>query len=198
MVDRVPLGATPLDSHEADGLLQLHVVTRQELDELEEANIQLGLEWAQRRAILGRRRMDVLTEDFLFELHRRMFGEVWQWAGKVRQTNKNLGFDKFEIRPGIRNLIEDARMWRERETFAPDELAVRFHHRLISVHPFSNGNGRHSRLMADLIVQQVGRSPFSWGGSSLTSTPELRSRYISALRDADRGDVEALLRFARS
>jgi Fic-DOC domain mobile mystery protein B len=193
-----PTGTTPLDPDEAEGLLHGHVSTREELNELEEANIQLGLEWAQRRAVMARRPVDVLTEGFLFELHRRMFGEVWDWAGKVRQTNKNLGVDKTEIRPEVRKLVGDARYWRENGTYPPDELAVRFHHRLVFVHPFPNGNGRHARMMADLVVQQLGRPPFSWGGQSLTSTSELRASYINALQEADRGDLASLVRFART
>ena len=198
MPGRDPGGVTPLDPDEAEGLLHAHVLTRGELDELEEANIQLGLEWAQRRAVMTKRPADVLTEDFLYELHERMFGEVWAWAGKVRRTDKNIGVDKFEIRPEVRKLVEDARLWRENGTFPPDEMAVRFHHRLVAIHPFPNGNGRHARMMADLLVQQAGRPPFSWGGGRLASTSELRARYIQALREADRGDLGALLEFARS
>ena len=194
----LPYGTTPIDPDEAEGLLQPHVTTRGELDELEEANIQLGLEWAQRRAVLGRKRVDVLTEPFLYELHKRMFVEVWAWAGEVRRTDKNIGVDRHVVRAEVRKLIADARFWRENEVYAADELAVRFHHRLVLVHPFPNGNGRHSRLMADLIVQQLGRPPFSWGGGSLTSTFELRTAYIAALHRADSGELQPLLDFARS
>lgn len=194
----MPYGATPIDPDEAEGLLQTHVSTRHELDELEEANIQAGLEWAQQRAILGRRRAEVLTEEFLYELHEQMFGAVWAWAGQVRKTDKNIGMDKFVIRPEVRNLVEDAQYWREHESYAPDELAVRFHHRLVWIHPFPNGNGRHARLMADLIAQQAGRPPFSWGGASLIQTSALRNAYIGALRTADQGDLDPLLAFARS
>ncbi|MEX2528287.1 MAG: mobile mystery protein B [Gemmatimonadota bacterium] len=192
-----PSGTTPLDPDEAEGLLHGHVSTREELNELEEANIQLGLEWAQRRAVMTSRPVDVLTERFLFELHRRMFAEVWDWAGKVRQTNKNLGVDRIEVRAEVRKLVDDARFWQENGTYPSDELAVRFHHRLVFIHPFPNGNGRHARLMADLVVQQAGRPPFSWGSQSLTSTSELRSTYICALQEADRGDLASLVRFAR-
>lgn len=193
-----PEGATPLEPDEAEGLLQLHVTTRGELDELEEANIQIGLEWALQAVVWGGRQVDVLTEDFLYKLHQRMFGEVWSWAGEVRRTNKNIGVDTFVIRVEVRNLIEDARFWRERNVYEPDELAVRFHHRLASIHPFPNGNGRHARMMADLIIRQAARTPFSWGGGRLTSTSELRSAYIGALRKADEGDMKPLLDFARS
>lgn len=198
MASDLPFGATPIDPNEAEGLLQAHVSTRQELNELEEANIQDGVAWAVERAIAGRRRRDVLTEEFLFELHRRMFGAVWAWAGQVRTTDKNIGVDKYIIRPEVRKLIEDARYWRDFGTYDVDELAVRFHHRLVAIHPFPNGNGRHARLMADLIAQQLGRQPFTWGGESLMETSALRTAYISALRQADGGVIEPLIEFARS
>lgn len=198
LTNELPFGATPIDPDEADGLLQSHVSTRQELNELEEANIQGGHQWAFERAVAGRRRMDVLTEGFLYELHRRMFGSVWEWAGQVRTTDKNIGVDKFVIREEVRKLVEDARYWRDSGTYGADELAVRFHHRLVAIHPFPNGNGRHARLMADLIVQQAGERPFSWGGMSLVETSALRKAYIDALRAADQGVLKRLLEFARS
>jgi Fic-DOC domain mobile mystery protein B len=198
MHSRPPTGATPLDPDEAEGLLHGHVATRAELDELEEANIQIGLEWAIRRAITGGRRIDVLSEEFLYVLHERMFGEVWSWAGKVRRSEKNIGVERHKIRVEVRNLIDDARIWREREVYSPDEIAVRFHHRLVSIHPFPNGNGRHARLMADLIAMQSGRPAFTWGGGRLTTTSELRTTYIAALRRADGGEMAPLLEFARS
>ena len=192
MSDDLPAGATPIDPDEADDLIPEHVTFRGELDELEEANIQEAVEWA-----LGRSR-EVLSEDFVYELHRRMFDSVWVWAGKVRRTDKNIGVDRHIIRAEVRKLVDDARHWRENQVYEPDELAVRFHHRLVSIHPFPNGNGRHARLMADLLVRQLGGEGFSWGGRSLTNTSELRSAYISALRAADQGDLEPLLGFARS
>jgi len=192
MSDGLPAGATPIDPDEAEGLIPEHVSTRGELDELEEANIQEGLEWALTKS------REVLSEDFLYELHRRMFDGVWTWAGNVRLTDENIGADKNTVRTEVRNLIEDARYWRDNMVYEPDELAVRFHHRLVSIHPFPNGNGRHARLMADLLVRRLGASAFSWGGVSLTSTPELRTAYIGALRTADEGEVGPLLEFARS
>ena len=192
MSDGLPDGATPIDPDEAEGLIPEHVTTCGELDELEEANIQEGLEWALTKS------REVLSEEFLYELHRRMFDGVWTWAGKVRLTDKNIGVDKNTVRTEVRNLIEDARYWRDNMVYQPDELAVRFHHRLASIHPFPNGNGRHARLMADLLVRQLGASAFSWGGVSLTNTSELRTAYIGALRTADEGEVGPLLEFARS
>lgn len=197
MDSRTPHGATPVDP-EAEGLLHAHVSTRAELDELEEANIQIGLEWAVRRAITRGRRIDVLSEEFLYALHERMFGEVWSWAGEVRRSEKNIGVERHRIRVEVRNLVEDARVWRERQVYSPDEIAVRFHHRLVSIHPFPNGNGRHARLMADLLVMQAGRPAFTWGGGRLTTTSELRTTYIAALREAAGGDIAPLLEFARS
>lgn len=198
MDESLPFGATPLDPDESEGLIQSHVSTRGELDELEEANIQEGLSWAHDKALRRGKRTDVLTEDFLYELHQQMFGAVWEWAGQVRKTDKNIGLDKFHVRPEVRKLVEDAHYWRENEVYSPDEMAVRFHHRLVSIHPFPNGNGRHARMAADLLVQQAGRPPFSWGGGALTNTSDLRSSYISALQSADKGDLGPLLEFARS
>lgn len=192
MSDELPTGASPIDPDEAEGLIPEHVTTRGELDELEEANIQEGLEWALRRS------REVLSEEFLYEMHRRMFDAVWTWAGKVRLTDKNIGVDKNIVRTEVRKLIEDARYWRDNEVYEPDELAVRLHHRLVSIHPFPNGNGRHARLMADLLVGELGESAFSWGGVSLTNTSELRTAYIGSLRAADEGNVGPLLKFARS
>lgn len=198
MDSSLPGGATPIDPDETEGLLQPHVTTRAELDELEEANIQIALDWAMRRAITGGRRVDVLSEDFLYELHRRMLGDVWNWAGEVRRSEKNIGVERHRIRVEVRNLIGDARVWREQQVYGPDEIAVRFHHRLVSIHPFPNGNGRHARLMADLLVMQLDRPPFTWGGDRPSTTSELRTTYIEALRKADRGDIGSLLEFARS
>jgi Fic-DOC domain mobile mystery protein B len=192
MSDLLPTGATPIDPDEANGLRPEHVTTRGELDELEEANIQEGVEWALRSS------QDVLAEEFLYELHRRMFDAVWTWAGKVRLTDKNIGVDKNTIRTEVRKLIEDVHYWRDDTVYQPDELAVRFHHRLVAIHPFPNGNGRHARLMADLLVGDLGNSAFSWGGVSLTNTSDRRTGYIEALRAADRGNVDPLLKFARS
>lgn len=198
MANSPAAGGTPLDPDEAEGLLHSHVATRGELDELEEANIQIGLEWALGRTSRSGRRFDVLSEEFLYALHEQMFGDVWSWAGQVRRSEKNIGVAKQTIRIEVRKLIEDARVWRERAVYSADEIAVRFHHRLVAIHPFPNGNGRHARLMADLIAIQAGRPAFSWGGGRLTSTSELRTAYINALRMADQGDITLLLEFARS
>jgi Fic-DOC domain mobile mystery protein B len=197
MENSQPEGSTPLDPDELHDLRVRHVSTRGEVDELEEANIQSALAWAERKTLSGRRRVDVLTEQFLYELHRRMFGAVWKWAGQPRRTNKNIGVDKSVITVEVNKFLDDARHWREHEVFTDDEAAVRFHHRLVAVHPFTNGNGRHARLMADLLVQQSGRPPFSWGSGKLNSTSDLRSAYIGGLREADAGNPSRLLEFAR-
>jgi len=199
--ESLPAGATPLDPDEAEGLLQVHIETRRELNEAEEANIAAGFTWAVARL----KRRDPLSEDFVFELHRRMFGKVWAWAGQPRMTAKNIGVSSWEIRPAIRDLLEDARLWRTAwkegmPGYPLMEIAVRLHHRLVAIHPFPNGNGRHARMMADLLMLHAGQAPASWGRGmgTLLSTGELRDRYITALRTADRGDLGPLLKFARS
>jgi Fic-DOC domain mobile mystery protein B len=185
-------GATPLTLEEARGLIPAYIAFRHELNAAEQANIARGQEWA-----LGRQR-DLLTEKFVRDLHRHMLGEVWRWAGKLRLTERNLGVEFWRIPAELRLLLEDARVWVEASSWPADEIAVRFHHRLVSIHPFPNGNGRHSRLMADLLAMKLGRPRFSWGRRSLSEAGEMRRGYIEALRAADRHDLSALVAFARS
>ena len=194
--EQLPDGATPLDPDESEGLIPAHIVLRAELNEAEEANISRGLAWAL-RAIRSR---TVLSDEFAYELHRRMFDQVWEWAGRLRLTNKNIGIDKFAIRVAVRELMADAAVWKEHRVHPPDEIAVRLHHRLVAIHPFPNGNGRHARMLADLFLLQEGMRPLSWGKGrgSLLSTGQLRTEYITALRAADGGDIAPLLSFARS
>ena len=190
----LPEGATPLDPDEAEGLIPRHIVTRGELNEAEEANILWGFSWAVRFP----RSREMLSDGFVYELHRRMFSKVWEWAGRTRLTNKNIGVDKFLIRVAVRDLMADALVWQEHGVYTPEEMAVRLHHRLVFIHPFPNGNGRHARMFADVFLLRQGIRPLPWGRGrgSLLSTGELRSEYISALRAADGGDMAPLIAFA--
>jgi Fic-DOC domain mobile mystery protein B len=184
--------ATPLTPEEMRDLIPAHIAYRSELNEAEQENIERAQEWA-----LDRRR-NLLSEKFIKDLHRKMLGDVWRWAGQFRQTERNLGIPYWEIPAALRQLLDDARAWIEYKSYPPDEIAVRFHHRLVQIHPFPNGNGRHSRLMADLLIMQLGGERFSWGKESLREAGALRQRYIAALQAADRHDIGPLLKFARS
>jgi Fic-DOC domain mobile mystery protein B len=184
--------ATPLTPEEIRDLIPTHVAYRSELNEAEQENIVRAQDWA-----LGRMR-NPLSEKFLKELHRRMLGDVWRWAGKFRKTERNLGITFYEIPVALRQLLADAQAWVEYETYSADEIAVRFHHRLVQIHPFPNGNGRHARLMADLLIISFGRVRFSWGRESLRDASGMRKRYIAALQAADRHDIRPLLTFARA
>ena len=187
-----PSGATPLEPDEREGLKFKHITTRSELDELEQVNIESGLIW------LGRRRKtDVLSERFVRELHRRLFGDVWRWAGTFRHTEKNIGVDPLQIAVQLRMLLDDARYWAENGTFAPLEAAARFHHRMVQIHLFPNGNGRHARIAADVYLEErFGHEPVDWAaGHDLQRMNERRMQYIAALRAADRGDYGPLLEF---
>jgi Fic-DOC domain mobile mystery protein B len=188
-------GQTPLDPDEASQLLRSAITTRAELDIVEQDNIAQATPWA-----LARRRKPhaVLDEAFLRRLHKRMFGDVWRWAGTYRQTPRNIGVEPWMITQEIGNLIGDARYWVEHETYDPVELAIRFHHRLVEIHPFPNGNGRHSRLAGDILAVSLGRSPLGWGRGLALDPADLRARYIGALRAADRGDPTDLIAFARA
>ena len=188
-------GQTPLDPDEAAALLRPAVTTRGELDIVEQENIARGIRWAFGRA---RRPGDVLSESFLRDLHRRMFGNVWGWAGMYRTTARNIGVDAWLIQQTIGELLGDARYWVEHETFQPDELCVRLHHRLVAAHPFPNGNGRHARLAADVLAETLGGSRFEWGRGLRLDAKGMRDRYITALRAADAGSVDDLIAFARA
>lgn len=134
----------------------------------------------------------------MLSLHKRMLGQVWRWAGTIRNSDRNIGMAFHQIRPQLRLLIEDAGYWLENGTFPPDEIAVRFHHRLVLIHPFPNGNGRHGRLAADLLAVRLGQARFTWGRVNLVEPEETRRRYIAALRAADAHAIRPLLDFARS
>jgi Fic-DOC domain mobile mystery protein B len=189
-----PQGATPLCEEELRGLIPGHIVTRGQLDAWEALNIGRALTWLTRARI-----KDILAEPFLRRLHEKMFDNTWTWAGQYRTTEKNLGVKVWQIQNDVPQLCGDAKYWIVNSTHPPDEIAVRFHHKLVWIHPFPNGNGRHARLMADLIAKKLlGRAPFSWGGASLEKAGEIRTKYIQALHQADHYEFGPLLEFARS
>jgi len=186
-------GATPLDPDEARGLIPRHIRTQAELNQWEQANVLDGSAWAMRA-----RESDVLSERFVRELHRRLFGNTWRWAGTFRTTGKNIGVDAAQVAVQLRELLENTRYWIEHRTFGLEEIAVRFHHRLVAIHPFPNGNGRHARLMTDVLLRRNDAGAFSWGGANLEAAGDARERYLAALRAADAGDYLPLLVFVRS
>jgi Fic-DOC domain mobile mystery protein B len=187
-----PDNATPLAPEETRGLIPTHIAYRNELNEAEQENIARGQDWA-----LGRRH-DLLSEKFVKDLHRHMLGDVWRWAGRFRVTERNLGIAHYEIPVALRQLLDDARAWIGYQAYPRDEIAVRFHHRLVQIHPFPNGNGRHARLMADLLIMSLGAQRFSWGSANLQDAGAVRQFYIAALQAADNHDISPLQAFARS
>lgn len=189
-------GQTPLDEDEIEGLLIPTIATREELDEFEQQNIEQAIEWTLKRSF---KTLQILTEDFMREVHRRMYEDVWAWAGEFRKTDKNLGIDKWKIGPELKYLLNDTTYWIENNTYPPDEIAVRFKHRIVSIHCFPNGNGRHSRLMADIIIEKIFKqSVFTWGAANLVQQNDSRSEYLKAVKAADKGDIAPLLVFARA
>lgn len=186
---------TPLDEDEKEGLLIGTITTRSELDQFEQLNIEKAIVWS----IRGNTSMSKLfTEEFIKSLHMRMFGEVWEWAGKFRRSNKNIGVDWIKIGIELKLLLDDTVYWINNKTFEPDEIAIRFKHRLVKIHCFPNGNGRHSRMMADIIISSVfGKEVFSWKLSNMVKPDEIRKEYISAIREADAENIKPLILFAR-
>ncbi len=184
--------ATPLTPEERLDLKLSYVTLRRELNEAEALNVLAGERWA------FSRKRDARDEVFLRRLHQRLFGDVWRWAGKYRTSARNLGVDHWAIEVAMRQALDDVRYWVERKTYPPDEIAARFHHKLVAIHPFPNGNGRWSRLAADLLAIQLGRERFTWGRDSINAASETRQTYVHALKAADAGDMTLLLAFART
>jgi Fic-DOC domain mobile mystery protein B len=189
-------GNTELSEEERLELIP-SLTTRAELNAIERLNINAARVWAMRPRAL--QRPDLLTDAFARELHRRMFNQVWRWAGRYRTTEKNLGWEVHRLTEGVRNAFDDAQYWMQHSTYPLHEAAVRLHHQLVAIHPWPNGNGRHSRLIADLLVVSRGGDELTWGArADLMGAGEIRNRYITAIRAADAGDIVPLLNFAKS
>lgn len=189
-------GQTPLEEEEKDGLRIPTITTREELDEFEQQNIEHAVQWSLHRRWKSQK---IITEGFIKTLHKRMYGEVWSWAGKFRRTNKNLGADWPQIGTQLKCLLDDIHYWINHETYPADEIAIRFKHRLVSIHCFPNGNGRHSRLMADIIIEKIFDLPvFTWGAGNPRPVADTRALYIQAVKAADQGNMIPLLTFSRS
>jgi Fic-DOC domain mobile mystery protein B len=195
MIDfEYPEGSTPIDTNEVEGLLLTHITTRAELDRWEQDNINEALAWIEKH-----KPKDILNESFMKLLHKKMFCNVWKWSGKFRQSEKNIGITWYMIPIELKKLCDDVLYWIENKTFAEDEIAARFHHRLVSIHLFPNGNGRHARLITDILLENVLNKPsFTWGNANLAKSGDDRKRYVESLIVADRGEYEKLLEFVRS
>ena len=190
-----PDGSTPLDPDEVNGLKIQSVTTRDDLDRWEQENILEAVEW------IGSGRIgDILTEEFVRKLHLKMFGEVWKWAGRYRLSDKNIGVIWTSIPEEIAKLLGDARFWVAERSMPDDEIGAIFHYRLERIHPFPNGNGRHGRLLTDLLMERkLGTERFSWGGANISRDDSTRKHYIEALRAVDKSnDFGPLIKFVRS
>jgi len=181
--------STPLTEEEKQQLKAKWITTRAELNDLETKCI------AQAEIWLLKNKNDILNENFIKTLHKKMFGDVWKWAGVFRTSERNIGVAPYEIQPKLRMLLNDVKYWIENKTYSQKEIAVRFHHKLVQIHPFPNGNGRVSRLMADLLMRKFGNKKLNWGSNNLTEISAIRKQYIEALKFADNGDYSKLLHF---
>lgn len=189
-------GQTPLDDDEKEGLKIKSITTQGELDEFEQLNIEKAVEWTIHTKL---RPEKILTEKFIKDLHKRMYNDVWKWAGEFRKTEKNIGIPWTKIGIELKILLDDSKYWIDNKTFPPEEIAIRFKHRIVSIHCFPNGNGRHSRMMADIIMESIfGEEIFSWHQSNMVKANETRKKYISSLKEADNGNYNNLIEFAKN
>ena len=189
-------GQTALDEEEKEGLKIKSITTQKELDEFEQLNIEKAVEWT----IYTKLNLDrILTEKFIRNLHQKMYGDVWKWAGEFRRSNKNIGIEWTRIGIELKKLLDDTKYWIENKTYPPDEISIRFKHRIVVIHCFPNGNGRHSRMMADIIIEYIfGKEIFTWQTSNMVTADKTRKNYIIALREADNGNINPLIDFARN
>lgn len=188
-------GQTPLSEEEKDGLLIKSITTHAELNELEQLNIEQAIKWILESKL---NKNKILTEYFIKTLHKRMLGNVWAWAGEFRKSEKNIGVKWINIGVDLKILLEDTRFWIENNTYSQDEIAIRFKHRLVNIHCFPNGNGRHSRIMADIIIESIFKNKvFTWNNSNMVKADETRKNYINAIREGDKGNIDLLIKFAR-
>lgn len=188
-------GQTPLDEDEKEGLKIRTITNRSELDEFEQLNIEKGIEWTLTKKF---KQEEIFTEVFVRTLHRKMYGQVWKWAGEFRKTEKNIGIEPTQISVALKQLNDNCLYWIKSKVYPEGEIAIRYKHELVKLHCFANGNGRHSRLMADLIVSHIfGLPVFSWSSTSLTKKGEARRYYLAALREADKNNILPLLQFAK-
>ncbi|MFT4535016.1 MAG: Fic-DOC domain mobile mystery protein B [Saprospiraceae bacterium] len=189
-------GQTFLAEEDKEGLKIKSITTQTELDEFEQLNIEKAVEWLLRVRLKPEK---ILTVNFIIDLHKKMFGDVWRWAGIFRTSDTNIGVKWTKIELGIKQLIDDTKYWIEHQTYSPEEIAIRFKHRIVSIHCFPNGNGRHSRMMADIISESVfGEEIFSWHESNMVEADATRSVYVAALREADNGNIDPLIQFAKN
>ncbi len=195
--DDLPIGATPLTPDDANGLIPKSVSTRGQLDQFESRNIQQALVWAMKSKY---KPSDILNIDFCLKLHKKMFNKTWKWSGQFRKYEVNIGnTSPAMVSMQLKNLCDDAQAWIKFNTYSQDEMCIRLHHRMVCIHPFPNGNGRHSRIMADLLLRSLEQPLFTWGKkANLTLQSKNRLDYLSALRLADSGDFKNILKFART
>lgn len=189
-------GQTLIEDEEKKGLRIVSIFTQKELNEMEQLNIEKAMLWIIRRKF---KRAEILSVDFIRKIHKKMFGDVWTWAGEFRTTEKDIGVKWSDIPMEIAKLLEEVNFWIDNKTYAADEIAIRFKHRLVSIHCFSNGNGRHSRVLADIIIEHIfNRELFTWSRANLYESNSVRSEYINAMKLADQGNMLRLMGFARS
>jgi Fic-DOC domain mobile mystery protein B len=190
-----PKGATPIDPDEAEGLIPTHITLQNELNEWEQQNI---TDAAFKHYGKKYKSDNILDIYFVQNIHKDMFDNTWRWSGEIRKTEKNIGSPPEKIREHTKILLEDVKYWITNHSFSNDEICVRFHQRLVFIHLFPNGNGRHARFIVDLLAESLGIELFTWGAKDLYYEGEVRKQYLDALKEADNLNYKPLLKFVRT
>lgn len=188
MLFNYPIGATPLNDY--SGLIPKTILTQNDLNRAEAENIFL----AQKKYLFG----NIGSPKYWFNIptlkaiHKAMFGNVWVWAGDFRKSITSIGIEPYKVPYQLGELCADVDAWVHNcDGLGILEQAARIHHRLVLIHPFENGNGRFSRLIADRYLLAFDCKHPNW--PYLEDNDAIRSQYIASLKAADRGDYEPLL-----
>lgn len=180
-------GQTPID--DLSGLKVKGITTQAELNAHEAENI--------RKAVLKylgakpTRRSAKFDVRWALRLHAEMFGHIWQWAGQPRTQELNIGSPPHQVSVDLLNLLEDLKVW-QKSGMPLQEQAVRLHHRAVKIHPFLNGNGRWSRLLANIWLKLHGAAPIDWPEAVIGTSSVVRDEYIAAIKAADNHDFAPL------
>ncbi|RLA29618.1 MAG: mobile mystery protein B [Gammaproteobacteria bacterium] len=191
--------ASDVTVHDRSGLLlsSSPPPSDEDINQAELVGIVEATDWAKKT------RLSPNEVKFWQRLHAQMFGQVWSWAGEWRQHEPNIGVPPQDIQPDMKNLQDDLAFWlSEKCDMAALELIARFHHRLVYIHPFSNGNGRWGRLITDVLAARVlGMTPLTWarGGHGLRDIEsDERKKYIATIKAADKGEFGPLMEYLKS
>ena len=178
-------GQTPIDDISG---LKLNITTQEELNRAEYENYKKAYQEYRLKKITPN--LAPFTFSWLCQVHFEMLGDVWEWAGEIRRSEKTIGFPCHKIGSSIHQLLDELQQW-EKEKIPITEITVRLHFHLVTIHPFENGNGRWARLAANIYLRKNGVGFINWP-AQMDEIKTFRPKYIEALKRAEKGNLDPL------